>query len=202
MLALLLCCWSALALELPPQLILDSRLYDDASERSAVTPYVTVTPSPLQLTAPAFETLFLNTTLVQSRSQGSPSTSMRGSAQASRVLFLLDNIPLNFADGFGGATQFVPTELLGQVHIFAGPTSALYGSSAVGGVLHFVPQKRNAPLLRLGLNETDDSSFDVQTKNFTAIYPLLIGKKDFVQIAICRLNRYSNSKAILFLCFS
>ncbi len=183
MLALFFFSWNLLALELPHQIIEDSRWRDEVSERSLATPYQTLTPSPLQLTSPQFETLFLNSTSLQSRSQGSPSTSIRGSAQAARVLFLLDNIPLNFADGYGAATQFVPTEILDRLHVFEGPVSALYGANAVGGAIHFLSQRRSSSLLRLGLSQMDNSLEAPQNNNVAFITPLVSDEKNYVQMS-------------------
>ncbi|MBY0384782.1 TonB-dependent receptor [bacterium] len=148
----------AWANELPRQYITDTPWMDEFSDRTTHSPFEKLTPQPLQITSPYFEHLFLGSTAVQSRSQGSPTTSIRGSSQAARVLFLLDNIPLNFLDGFGGSTQFVPTEILQQINIFEGPTSALYGANALGGSVHFVAGKKADRLLRISSSQTDSNA--------------------------------------------
>jgi hypothetical protein len=74
---------------------------------------------------------------LQAREEGSPTLSIRGSAQADRVLKLLEGFPLNFADGFGGSDLFVPREILGSLRLFKGPASVFYGSSAMAGALDF-----------------------------------------------------------------
>lgn len=138
--------------ESSPQKILvqDSPLGEEFSERTVTAPFEKLTPQPLQLTSPYFENLFYKSTSMQVKSSGSPTTSIRGSQQAGRVLFVLDNIPLNFSDGFGGSQLFVPSEILSHINIFEGPSSATYGNSAMGGSVHFVPRMAPRPFVRLG----------------------------------------------------
>jgi len=172
--------------EMPRQVITDTPWSEEFSDRVWSAPFTKVTPQPLQLTSPNFENLFSTVTSVQSRTNGSPATSIRGSSQAGRVLYLLDNIPLNFIDGFGGSSLFVPTEMLSHVNIFEGPSSANYGGGAMGGALHFVPMKRSSPLLRVGLSDTDTSYWPgedgkISTANFGAVVPLLHSEKSFLQ---------------------
>ncbi|MCX7697498.1 MAG: TonB-dependent receptor [Bacteroidales bacterium] len=55
----------------------------------------------------------------------------------SRVLFLVDDMPL-----LTGATgeirwEFLPMENIKQIEIFKGPSSTLYGSSALNGIIHY-----------------------------------------------------------------
>jgi vitamin B12 transporter len=187
MFILLFAVLSAWGLELPRQYITDTPWSDEFSERTSHAPFYKLTPQPLQLTSPYFENLFLNSTAVQSRSQGSPGTSIRGSSQAARVLFLLDNIPLNFLDGLGGSSLFVPTEILQHINVFEGPTSALYGSNAMGGAIHFVPQKRKNSLLRLGLSDTDNSAMQgkgVSIANAALIFPLFKDDNNSLQMSV------------------
>ncbi len=162
---------------LPKQYVFASPLDDEFSDRLMTAPYTLVKPQPLQITSPQFENLFNTLATVQSRSNGSPSTSLRGSSQVARVLFLLDNIPLNFLDGFGASTLFVPTEILKSIHVFEGPTSASYGSSALGGAIHFISQRRETSLLRVGLSDTDtrfiQSEGTLSTANIAVITPLI-----------------------------
>lgn len=186
MLLLLLWTFFSLSDDLPRLYVTDSPWSEEFSERTSHAPFQKLSPQPLQITSPYFENLFLGSTGVQSRSQGSPATSIRGSSQAARVLFLLDNLPLNFLDGFGGSSQFIPNEILQQINIFEGPTSALYGASAMGGSIHFVPKKRQTPLLRLGLSDTDNSAVDGESlsiANGALILPLLSTDSDTLQLS-------------------
>ena len=172
--------------ELPRQYITDSPWVEEFSDRTTHAPFQKLTPQPLQITSPNFETLFQGSTAVQARTQGSPATSIRGSSQAARVLYLLNNIPLNFLDGFGGSSQFVPTEILRQINIFEGPTSALYGANALGGSIHFVADQRKNSLVRIGLSDTDTSYAEggpVSTSNVALVTPLLSSEKDHIQFS-------------------
>ena len=72
---------------------------------------------------------------VQSREQGSPTLSFRGSAQAERVLQLFDGAPLNLADGVDASTLLIPTEVMSEASLIKGPSSAFYGNSAMAGAV-------------------------------------------------------------------
>lgn len=72
---------------------------------------------------------------VQAREQGSPTLSIRGSAQADRVLQLFDGAPLNIADGVGASSLFVPTEVMENVSLLKGPSSVFYGTAAMAGAV-------------------------------------------------------------------
>lgn len=180
---------AAETISMPRQYILDSPFSEEFSDRMLHSPFTQVTPQPLQITSPQFETLFSTMTSVQVRTSGSPSTSIRGSNQAGRVLYLLDNIPLNFLDGFGGSPYFVPTELLSHINVFEGPSSANYGANALGGSIHFVPQKRSTPLLRMGLSDTDTSFLPseggtLSSANIAALVPLIHSDKHQLQASV------------------
>ncbi|MBE0641906.1 MAG: TonB-dependent receptor plug domain-containing protein, partial [Bacteroidales bacterium] len=54
----------------------------------------------------------------------------------SRVLVLVDDLPLLSPDAADAKWNFFPMENIGQVEIIKGASSALYGSSALNGVIH------------------------------------------------------------------
>ncbi len=56
----------------------------------------------------------------------------------SRVLVLVDDIPLLTADAADVKWSFIPTENVEQVEVVKGAASALYGSSALNGVINIV----------------------------------------------------------------
>lgn len=65
---------------------------------------------------------------------------MRG-AGSNRVLILIDGVPQN--DNFNNAISWVawghiPKEMIERIEIVRGPTSALYGSEGLGGVIHII----------------------------------------------------------------
>jgi hemoglobin/transferrin/lactoferrin receptor protein len=84
--------------------------------------------------------LLLNTgqVFVQKSQQGGSSPVLRG-FEASRVLIVVDGIRLNNAIYRAGHLQNVITvdqNMLERVEILYGPASTLYGSDALGGVIH------------------------------------------------------------------
>ncbi len=65
---------------------------------------------------------------------------MRGVGK-NRVLFLVDGVPQN--DNFNNAISWVawghiPKEAIERIEVVRGPTSALYGSEGLGGVVHII----------------------------------------------------------------
>lgn len=168
--------FTSYAEENPKILITDTPLREEFSERTVTAPYTQLTPQPLQLTSPYFENLFYKNSAIQVRSSGSPTTSIRGSSQAGRVLFVLDNVPLNFLDGNGGSSLFVPNEILDRINIFEGPSSATYGAYAMAGSVHFIPRMVSTPMVRLGANSPSDT-------NVAAIVPILHSETNQLQIS-------------------
>ena len=68
---------------------------------------------------------------------------MRGVGK-NRVLVLVDGVPQN--DNFNNAIAWVawghiPSEAIERIEIVRGPTSALYGSEGLGGVIHIITKK-------------------------------------------------------------
>jgi outer membrane cobalamin receptor len=55
----------------------------------------------------------------------------------SRVLALIDGLPILTADAGNIRWQFLPLESLNQIEIIKGASSVLYGSSAINGVINF-----------------------------------------------------------------
>jgi outer membrane receptor protein involved in Fe transport len=78
---------------------------------------------------------------------------MRGVGQ-SRVLVLVDGVPQN--DNFNNAIAWVawghiPKESIERIEIVRGPTSALYGSEGLGGVIHIItknPKDKRQTLIK------------------------------------------------------
>ena len=61
----------------------------------------------------------------------------------SRVLFLLDGVPLLSPDSDGVPLELIPSAAIERIEVTRGPGSALYGGSALGGVIQVVT--RDAP---------------------------------------------------------
>lgn len=71
---------------------------------------------------------------------------MRGAGK-NRVLLLVDGVPQN--DNFNNAIAWVawghiPKETIERIEIVRGPTSALYGSEGLGGVIHIITRNPTA----------------------------------------------------------
>lgn len=94
---------------------------------------------------------------IQSRTQGSPTLSIRGSAQSGRSLVLYDHIPLNFSSGLGVPRLFLPKETLKSVVIVKGPASLFYGSQAMSGAIDFVSKKYLRPEININFSDTNES---------------------------------------------
>lgn len=54
----------------------------------------------------------------------------------SRVMVLIDDLPLLTGDAGDVKWDFIPTENIAQIEVIKGAASALYGSSALNGVIH------------------------------------------------------------------
>jgi hemoglobin/transferrin/lactoferrin receptor protein len=78
--------------------------------------------------------------LVQKSQQGGGSPIIRG-FETNRVLIVVDGVRMNNAIYRGGHLQNVMTldnSILDRVEVAFGPSSAVYGSDALGGVMHFI----------------------------------------------------------------
>ncbi|MCB9072457.1 MAG: TonB-dependent receptor [Bdellovibrionaceae bacterium] len=168
----------------PRQYIFGSREGEEFSERTLHVPYTEIKPNPTLLTHSAFDNIFLGQTSVQAKTQGSPTVSLRGSSQAARVLYVLDGVPLNFADGFGGSSLFIPIEITNKVDIIEGPVSAQYGAYAMAGALHFKTKQENTPLIRLGLGSAHHALTPLTTTNLAAVAPLIQSDNHKIQASV------------------
>jgi iron complex outermembrane recepter protein len=69
------------------------------------------------------------------------SVTMRGLNSSARTLILLDGIPLNKADGGGVNWNRINPENTDRIEIIKGPSSALYGGNAMGGVINVISKE-------------------------------------------------------------
>jgi len=83
----------------------------------------------------------------------SQSISLRGiyGARSSRILILLDGIPLNNLYNGSVDLNTIPIEIIKRIEVVKGAGSALYGTNALGGVINIITKK--APK-RFGLQLT------------------------------------------------
>ena len=96
--------------------------------------------------------LLINTgnVFVQKSQQGGSSPVIRG-FEASRVLLIVDGVRLNNAVYRAGHLQNIITvdqNMLERVEVLYGPASTIYGSDALGGVIHF---RTKRPVLASGV---------------------------------------------------
>jgi outer membrane receptor protein involved in Fe transport len=82
-----------------------------------------------------------------------------GASGASRALVLADGIPLN--DPFGGWVYWsrVPRTSVQSVEVLRGGASHLYGSAALGGVVHLLTREPQAPVFLLGARASPPKRF-------------------------------------------
>ncbi|HDQ45346.1 MAG TPA: TonB-dependent receptor [bacterium] len=71
---------------------------------------------------------------------GVSTPSIRG-AGTEHVLILMDDIPLNSAQGGGVDLNTIPAGALEQIEVLRGGRSALYGAGAVGGIIHLISRQ-------------------------------------------------------------
>jgi iron complex outermembrane receptor protein len=74
------------------------------------------------------------------------SITMRGLNGTPRTLILLDGIPLNKADGGGINWNRIIPEFINRIEVTKGPTSSVYGSNAMGGVINIITDRPSAGL--------------------------------------------------------
>ncbi|MBN2895862.1 MAG: TonB-dependent receptor [Campylobacterales bacterium] len=85
-----------------------------------------------------------------------PSILLRGIPNQARTLILLDGVVMNTSYNGSAPSVFnLPVESLEQIEVVRGPYSSLYGSSAMGGVVHFVTKMPDKPEYRASIGYGD-----------------------------------------------
>lgn len=155
--------------------VVEASPVDIFSERSGVWNSTHISTDSLQPEArPLFESLG-TIPGVQSKSEGSPTISIRGSQSLPRVLGLYNGIPLNTGDGNGANQYLIPAETLEDIRIIKGPASIFWGSDAMGGAANFIMKKHLSPTVRGNVGSFGE-------RGIFAATPLLNRKKNFVQV--------------------
>lgn len=91
--------------------------------------------------------------------------SIRGLSQ-NRVLVLVDGIPMN--QGYTGTPlRDIPLSNIERVEVIKGPFSALYGSSAMGGVINVITKENAKPqtVLKMSTGEQNTHSYSISHNN-------------------------------------
>ena len=76
---------------------------------------------------------------------------MRGT-ESDHVLVLIDNIKVGSATSGTTAFENIPIDQIERIEIVRGPRSSLYGSEAIGGVIHIITRKGTGSGFRQHLN--------------------------------------------------
>lgn len=143
--------------------------------------------------------LLINTgnIFVQKSQQGGSSPVLRG-FEASRVLLVIDGIRMNNAIYRGGHLQNVITvdqNMLERVEVLYGPASTLYGSDALGGVIHL---RTKSPLLssekKLLATGTAFSRFSSANNEKTVHFNLSLGGKKFAWLQAYTYSYFGDMK--------
>lgn len=125
--------------ELDPTVITDSRHAKNLSK--VTTSMAVVNPAQVDLQATNEIEDVLNQTPGVDVIDGQPN--IRGSSGyaygvGSRVMVMLDGLPLLSGDASAAQFDLIPTDNIQQVEIMKGASSVLYGSSALGGVINVI----------------------------------------------------------------
>lgn len=127
------------------------------------------------------------TVLVQKSQQGGGSPILRG-FEASRVLLVIDGVRMNNLIYRSGHLQNVVTidqNILERAEILFGPSSTVYGSDALGGVIHFQTKK---PILskekgKLNISGSAFGRYATVNQEKTGHFDLNIGGGKFASLS-------------------
>lgn len=146
---------------------------------------------------------------VQRSQAGGGSPSMRG-FEANKVLLVVDGVRMNNAIYRGGHLQDVMTidpNMLERTEVIFGPSSTMYGSDALGGVMHFYTKnaqfssddkmlvKANAMVRYASAvqEKTGHLDFNLGWKKFASLTNITFSDFGDVMSGSTKLNGYSNS---------
>jgi outer membrane cobalamin receptor len=118
---------------------------DELGTRRTTRPTQTVPQEQIEPQLHPFNDALNSLPGVQSRLNGSPTISIRGSLNSAHTLVLSDGAPLNFADGAGFNPLFIANENLDRIVLLRGPASTLFGHDALSGALEFDSEKLRSP---------------------------------------------------------
>lgn len=146
---------------------------------------------------------------VQKSQLGGGSPSLRG-FEASRVLIVVDGVRMNNAIYRSGHLQDVMTldaQMLDRTEVIFGPASTMYGSDALGGVMHFYTKnaelsndgkmlvKANAMVRFASVNNesTGHLDFNIGFKKFASLTNITYSNFGDLRCGSVKLNGYVNS---------
>jgi len=146
---------------------------------------------------------------IQRSQAGGGSPSMRG-FEANKVLLVIDGVRMNNAIYRGGHLQDVMTidpNMLERTEVIFGPSSTMYGSDALGGVMNFYTKnaqfssddkllvKVNAMVRYASVNQekTGHLDFNLGGKKFASLTNITFSDFGNVMSGSTKLNGYSNA---------
>ena len=146
---------------------------------------------------------------IQRSQAGGGSPSMRG-FEANKVLLVIDGVRMNNAIYRGGHLQDVMTidpNMLDRTEVIFGPSSTMYGSDALGGVMNFYTKnaqfssddkllvKANAVVRYASVNQekTGHLDFNLGWKKIASLTNITFSDFGDVMSGSTKLNGYSNS---------
>src|SRR5512134_1127530 len=128
---------------LDPIVVTATRIPQKVSEQASAVSVVTSEEIELKNPAVAGDVLKELAGVVVQRG-GSPGSleniKIRG-GKSTHVLVMIDGFPVNSPTGGEFNIGFLPVDGFERVEVVRGAQSALYGSNAMGGVVHFIPRK-------------------------------------------------------------
>ncbi|MDO5505163.1 MAG: TonB-dependent vitamin B12 receptor [Pseudoxanthomonas suwonensis] len=116
--------------------------------------------------------------------------SMRGT-ESDHVLLLVDGVRVLSVSAGIPAFQDIPLELIERIEIVRGPRSSLYGSEAIGGVIHVFTRRDRGPLaarMRVGVgsHQRREAGFGIGGGSERGWFGLDIGHQHTDGINACR----------------
>ncbi|WP_207515801.1 TonB-dependent receptor plug domain-containing protein [Longitalea luteola] len=111
--------------------------------------------------------------------------------EASRILLVVDGVRLNNAIYRTGHLQNVITiddDILERVEVLSGPASTMYGSDALGGVIHLQTKRPLLEKIRTNVSTRYSSAF----KEFTGHADVNIGTRRFASLTSFSYSSYGN----------
>lgn len=125
----------------------NSRNLDDIPGRVTIIDSKTINEMPVQNVDELLKSV---ANIYVNRSWGifsqNSSVTMRGLDASSRVLVLVDGVPLNKSAGGSVNWHLIPKDDIQRIEVIKGPASAIYGNNAMGGVINIITKKPSSQI--------------------------------------------------------
>lgn len=135
------------------------------------------------------------------RSQGGGGSPVIRGFEANKILLVVDGIRMNNAIYRSGHLQNAITldhEVMDKIDVHYGPSSVLYGSDAIGGVLHF--KTKNPEYLygktkkKVLFNGSSDVSYATNGNSFNGHFDFNLGFRKFAMITSVSASKFGDIK--------